>query len=141
MSKKDIDFNKSIMVRIYDTGLAKRLGQAFAEGKFESKSGFLTELIEDGLNNHATKTARQAELSSQSLSFDKRLATLEQQLAEYQSTVYSQLKHNYKDLEAVLKALGAEYSILTALYQGEYIPRQELESGLYDYLPERFWEQ
>lgn len=138
--KKDGNFNKGVMVRFYDTVLADKLSMAYGTEIYESKSSFLTELIEDGLSAREVSQKYRNELDGMSNGIIEKLNAIELRQAEFENTVYTQLKAIRKDNNVSQKLASATYYLLEALNSNSYLLQKELDSGLYDLLPTRFWE-
>lgn len=134
--EQNADFH-TVTVRFYDTALQENLRGAYLKSDSDSKSNFLTELIEQSLIDIDAFEKRQAEVIASNTEISKQLATLSSHMEVLENTVYAQLTKYRSKQEILMRLAGCMYHVLLALNEGSYLLREELEKGWWDYPPER----
>lgn len=130
------DFH-TVTIRFYDTALQEKLRNAYFKSDSDSKSNFLTELIEQSLIDIDAFEKRQAEVIASNTEISKQLATVLTRMEVLENTVYAQLTKYKNNQEILLRLAGCLYHVLLALNDGTYLLREELDKGWWDYPPER----
>jgi hypothetical protein len=144
MGKRQDNGHKEIgaanMLRLYDTELIERLNRRFneSENRYEHKNHFLTDLIEAGLNRREYENSLRDELIKNDAAMYRSVDELSLRLTalgEYIRTQFQSMSaSNY-----VVTALLSNICFLSeATNFGMKLPRDNVLSGTYNELPERF---
>lgn len=137
--KKQKDFS-TIVVRIYDTELSEKLNREYADsgGTYDSKNHLINELIEAGLERKIDDKILYDKLRQSDGKVIQTLNSLSERIAKLEKFTQFWMKYVSENVEANLRILSAVYALTEAANSREYIPAIDLESGLYDYPPDRF---
>jgi hypothetical protein len=137
--RKQKDFS-TIVVRVYDKELLDKINveYTFSGGRYESKNHLITELIEAGLKRIRDDRMLWGKLQESDGALRQSIAGLTERITELEKCTQCWLKYVGKNVEVHQRLVGAVYALSEASNNREYIPAIDLESGLYDYPPDRF---
>lgn len=137
-TKKNNEFHE-LTVRFDNAALAEKLSEMFSRGNYASKNRLIMDLLWDGINARKKAEALHRELDTLYKSLDERQSESETRRSDFEKTVYEQLRELRRENDVTEKVLGFICHLLEAIYFGDIVTQEELESGFYDMLPVRFW--
>ena len=137
--KQQKDFS-TIVVRVYDKELLDKIHveYTFSGGRYESKNHLITELIEAGLERKRDDRLLWDKLQESDGALVKSVAALTERVTELEKFARSWLQYIGGELDVNQRILGAVYALVEAANNQQHIPELDLESGHYDYPPDRF---
>ena len=134
---RQTDFAKTTGLRFYYAELIEKLNQRYHEGGvcYDTKNAFLTDLIEAGLEWKKREGELQKRLTESDEAISDRLDEIICKITELEKAV------RIIDVNVTVnqKMLTALYAIVKATNQGQRLLERELENGLYEYMPSRFF--
>lgn len=136
-TNKNNEFHE-LTVRFDNAELSDRLYAIYVAERYSSKNRLIMDLLSDGVDAHEKAMQRHKELDTIYLSLDERQTAIETRQAEFEKTVYEQLRDLRRKHELLQNLLSCIYHMLAAICSEETIAFEELNSGFYDYLPARF---
>jgi hypothetical protein len=134
--RKQKDFS-TIVVRVYDKELLDKINieYTFSGGRYESKNHLITEA---GLERIREDRMLWDKLTESDGAVKQSIAGLTERITELEKFTQFWMRYIGKNVEVNQRLLGAVYALSEAANNREYIPAIDLESGLYDYPPDRF---
>ncbi len=140
MSKKQNDFSKACMLRLYKRELIDKLNELFNNGgiRYENKNHFLSELISAGIKQKQYDESLHNKLAECDEGITETLSKLIERLENFEDNIQKQLIQLTANISVIMKLLSTIYCISECQNAGVYLPQKEIDSGYYDDLPERF---
>jgi hypothetical protein len=134
---KQGDFTKTVGLRLYDAELIDKLNRRFGEGdiRYDSRNAFLTDLIEAGLE----RKERQDELLKQRTANDEAVIERIDRLSDRIAELEKHIGIIYANVCVNQEMLNSIYAVAKATNKGECLTSKDLEHGVFDIMPTRFW--
>ena len=127
-------------LRFYDTDLIARLNKRFneSENRHDHRNHFLTDLIEAGLNRREYENSLRDELLKNDAAMYQSIDALAERLLEFEKYIRTQFQLNQAAGIVNKMILCSAYNISEAMGLRKSISPDEVNSGVYDFMPERF---